>query len=391
MEWTIPIFLCFGLPVSIVFISKYYSFRTKQLEHADRRQLRGRESDRERDESEKERAALEARIQNLESIVCSVDFELNQRLNRLAAGAEARGVLPGPRNDPAAGAAPTRDALPAPSSAYRLGQLAAGQLVLDRYTVERELGHGGMGSVYLAHDRKLGERVALKTVSSLVASEPGELVAAIRREVQAARKVTHGNVVRIHDLHEDGPLLFLSMEYIEGETLWARVKRRGPLPVSEACEVLQAVGAGVAAAHAAGVVHRDLKPHNVILCTQGVKIIDFGIAQQGSLTGMTATGIILGTPEYMAPEQIRGGRVDARSDVYSLGAMAYYALCGQAPFVKDSPIGVAFAQVNEQPRPPRDLRPELPLFLEEAILRALGKEPASRFPDAAAWQKALQG
>src|SRR5581483_6421629 len=174
----IPIFICFGLPVAIVFIRSYYSFRLKQLEkEGGPRQLEASE------EEKRERKELEARIQNLESIVCSVDFELNQRLNRLAA--QSSQLLPLP-----AGAEPRPAALPSgPAEAsYGLGQLGAGQLVLERYVIERELGRGGMGAVYLAQDKKLGERVALKTISSVFAADPGDLVGTLRREVQAARK-----------------------------------------------------------------------------------------------------------------------------------------------------------------------------------------------------------
>ncbi len=290
---------------------------------------------------------------------------------------------------------PTRPAAStAPSHAeYRLGQLTPGQMVLDRYSVKRELGRGGMGAVYLADDSKLGELVALKVISSIYAGDPGEATERFRREVQAARKVTHPNVIRIHDLGEDGPLMFLSMEYVEGDTLWARVKRVGPLAVAQAREILGAACAGVAAAHAAGVIHRDLKPQNVLLGGGGraVKVIDFGLAKSAFQDGSTATGLILGTPEYMAPEQIRGGTCDARTDVYALGATAYYTLCGRAPFVGDTPIAIGFAQVHEPPRPPRELRPEIPAALEAAVLKALAKTPSERFSDAATFAAAIAG
>jgi len=262
-----------------------------------------------------------------------------------------------------------------------------------RYTIERELGRGGMGAVYLARDSKLSERVALKTISSVLANDPDDLAERFRMEVQAARKVTHPNVIRIHDLGEDGPLLFLSMEYIDGETLFQRVKRLGPSPINEARRILGDVSAGVAAAHAAGVIHRDLKPHNVLVAgphARDVKVIDFGLAKTSFATGMTATGLIMGTPEYMSPEQIKGQRSDARADVYALGAVAYYALTGRPPFTGDTPIAVGFAQVHEPPRPPRELRPEIPVKLEEVILRALAKDPIARYTDAGAWKEALE-
>ncbi len=407
MEGVFAILMTFGMPIAIVLIVKHYRYREKELALREKQAAEPKRLE----AAEKEKRLLEQRVQNLESIVCSVDFELNQRLNRLASQASvaAKALLPAPALSAATGGngslatsaevrpggtlatgvAPARAESPL---AYGLGQLSPGQQVLGRYTIERELGRGGMGAVYLAHDSKLGERVALKTISSALCGDPADMVVRFRREVQAARMVTHGNVIRIHDLNEDGPLLFLSMEFVDGETLFARVKRAGGLDVPEAREVLAQVAAGVAAAHAAGVVHRDLKPQNVLLGRDGVvKVIDFGLAKTTYTAGMTATGMILGTPEYMAPEQIRGGRADARTDVYALGAMSYFALCGRPPFEGDTPIAIGFAQVHEAPRPPRELRAEIPVELEGAILQALNKDPAKRFNDAATWRKAIAG
>jgi serine/threonine protein kinase len=262
-----------------------------------------------------------------------------------------------------------------------------------QYSLEREIGRGGMGAVYLAQDAKLGERVALKTITSALAGDPAEMIDRFRREVQSARRVTHPNVIRIHDLGEDGSLLFLSMEWIDGETLAARIKREGPLDVAEAREILCEVASGVAAAHAAGVVHRDLKPANVLIArsSRSVKVIDFGLARASYMAGMTATGMILGTPEYMAPEQIKGGRTDARTDVYALGAMAHFALTGHAPFVGETAIAIGFAQVHEPPPRVRETRPEVPAAFEAAILRALEKDPVRRFSNAEDWRKSLGG
>jgi serine/threonine protein kinase len=171
------------------------------------------------------------------------------------------------------------------------------------------------------------------------------------------------------------------------------VKGKGPLPVNQAREILAAIASGVAAAHAAGVVHRDLKPQNVLLGSGGrvVKVIDFGLAKSTFQAGATATGVIQGTPEYMAPEQVRGLATDARTDVYALGATAYYALTGRPPFQGDTPIAIGFAQVHDVPRAPRELRPEIPAALEAAILRALDKDPAARFSDAEEWRAQLVG
>jgi serine/threonine-protein kinase len=385
------------LPVMIVFIVTQYRLRMKQLTIAEKNPLPPRPDPKLLEAQDSERKALEARIQNLEAIVCSVDFELNQRLNRvLAEQSVALKAAALPAGGTVAAEPVKRPAVSGHETtvqSYALGHLLPGQVVLGRYTIERELGRGGMGAVYLARDAKLDERVALKTISSAMCADPSEMVERFRMEVQAARKVTHANVIRIHDLGEDGAMLFLSMEYVEGETLYARVKRLGPLAIGDARRVLGEVASGVAAAHAAGVIHRDLKPQNVLIAGSSarvIKVIDFGLARTTFGAGMTATGLIMGTPEYMAPEQVRGQRSDARADVYALGAVAYYTLCGRPPFLGDTPIAVGFAQVHEAPRPLRELRPEIPAKLEEVVLRALAKEPAGRYRDANEWHDALE-
>jgi serine/threonine-protein kinase len=212
----------------------------------------------------------------------------------------------------------------------------------------------------------------------------------VKKQDAAARKVTHPNVIRIHDLIEDGPMVLLSMEYVEGMTLAQYLGRVGALRLDEARHLLGQICDGVAAAHAVGVVHRDLKPGNVLLdLEKRVKVIDFGLAKATFLAGMTATGLIIGTPEYMAPEQVRGLPCDARTDVYSLGALAYHALVGRPPFSGDTPIAIGFAQVSETPRPPRQLRNEVSESLERAVLQALEKDPGRRFSDAAELKRAL--
>ena len=269
------------------------------------------------------------------------------------------------------------------------GPLQAGQKIAGRYTIQRLLGHGGMGAVYLASDEKLGERVALKIVSSAIAVDPVAAAERFRREVAAARKVTHPNVLRIHDLVEESGQLLLSMEYVEGITLGAHLARHGALRLDEGKALIGQIADGLGAAHAAGVIHRDLKPGNVLLDGDRAKLIDFGLAKASFLADMTATGLILGTPEYMAPEQVRGLPCDARSDLYALCAVAYHVFCGQPPFRGDTPIAVGFAHVNELPKPPRTLRPDLPDSISAALLRALEKDPARRFTDAAEFKRVL--
>jgi predicted Ser/Thr protein kinase len=388
MEPFFVLMVVFGMPVVLTWIVKSHRLREKELElkakQAERGLLLGTNED-----LDKQRKALEARIQNLETIVCSVDYELNVRLNRLATEQSRKQLAsPEPPTPPVGGTRAEALVINAPQSP--LGLLQPGQVVLGRYTVEREIGRGGFGAVYLAQDAKLGDRVALKTIASYLVGDPAEVRERFRLEVQAARKITHANVIRIHDLAEDGPLIFLSMEYIEGDTLHQRIKRSGPPGIPEAREILCAVAAGVAAAHDAGIVHRDIKPQNVLLGRKReVKVIDFGLAKASYAEQMTATGLIMGTPEYMAPEQIRGGRCDARTDVYQLGVLSYFVLAGRPPFQGDTPIAVGFSQVHDPPPPLRPLRPEVPLALEKVVMRALSKTPQERFADAEAFRTAL--
>jgi serine/threonine-protein kinase len=373
------VMIIFGMPVAIVGITQYFKYKMAQLrgkQHEDPKQL---EKERE------ERKQLEARVQNLESIVCSVDLELNARMNRMLAAQSAVGALPPHKDQHALG--PTM-ATPVPQGSVLAMALVPGQKIGERYTIERELGRGGMGAVYLATDGKLSERVALKIINAGY-GDPAA-IDRFRREVAAARKVTHPNVIRIHDLVEDGGMVLLSMEYVDGMTLAQYLGRVGALRVDEGRFVVGQVCDGVAAAHTAGVVHRDLKPGNVLLDHEKrVKVIDFGLAKATFMHGMTATGLIIGTPEYMAPEQVKGLPQDARTDVYALGALAYHVFVGRPPFAGETPIAIGFAQVSEAPRPPRELRADLPESIEKAILQALEKDPGKRFGDAAELKRAL--
>jgi len=371
-----PVLIVFATPVAIVGIVSYFRFRTRQLlapkSAGDSKELEAMRA---------ERKQLEARVQNLESIVCSVDFELNARLNRLAAAQSlsqsiVRG-LPSPESH-------------APTMATPQPVLGPGVKVARRFLIERELGRGGMGTVFLAKDEQLGERVALKVVHTMGAVDPGEAAERFRREVSAARKITHPNVIRIHDLVEDGAQLYLSMEYVEGMTLSTYLGRTGAMRVDEARHLLGQICDGLSAAHLAGVVHRDLKPGNVLLDTQKrVKLIDFGLAKATFMAGMTATGLIVGTPEYMAPEQVRGLPTDPRTDVYAVGAMAYHLLTGRPPFSGETPIAIGFAHVTEVPRRPSVLRPEIPVELDVAIMSALEKDPHKRPADAVELKRVL--
>jgi serine/threonine-protein kinase len=373
-------FIVFGSIVAIVFISKY--FKAIEKGHVKPLQL-GRQGTAELEAVKKERDGLEARVRNLETIVCAIDLELNARLNRLAQQQSSMALAPRAQavGSLAVGAnAPTAAVrlVPERGSRETATGIHSGEVLLGRYTIERELGRGGMGAVFLARDSQLGELVALKLIASHLAGDSAS-VERFRREVSAARKITHENVIRIHDLGEVDGNPFLSMEYFSGMTLADLLARRGALEPDEGMALCAQIVAGLGAAHQAGVVHRDLKPQNVLVDERRrVKLIDFGLAKASFMEGMTATGLILGTPEYMSPEQIRGERVDARTDVYALGALTYRVLTGEPPFRGDSPIAIGFAHCTARPRAPRELCPALSEAVERGILRALEKLPGDR-------------
>lgn len=374
MEGILAIVMIFGMPVFIVGITQFFKFKRLKLE-----QLGGGHEQKRIQALEQERAQLEGRVQNLESIVCSVDLELNARLNRLAAQ-QSQLALPAPA--PGAAQAPT-------VAQASSGEVALGTTLMGRFEVKQILGRGGMGAVYLAMDHQLGEPVALKVIAANLAEDP-EAAERFRREVSAARKITHPNVIRIHDLGQDHGLLFLSMEHFEGMTLAQMLTRQQTLPLEQVKSILLQVCDALDAAHRAQVVHRDLKPQNVLVNEQRqVRVIDFGLAQTGYRAGMTATGLILGTPEYMAPEQIQGAAVDHRADIYSLGAMAYHMVCGRPPFTASTPIAVGFLHCSQPPVPPRQSRPDVPEHLELAILKAMAKQPAERFQTVAELRRAI--
>jgi eukaryotic-like serine/threonine-protein kinase len=334
---------------------------------------------------------LRERVENLEAIVCSVDHDLNLKVAKLVD--EQRAQLPGaPASVPAPAARPSTGnnvaldqtaTLPprsATQAAVQPSSIEAGQVLAGRYRIQRLLGKGGMGAVYLADDEVLHELVALKVISSAFSSDEAALVARFRREASAARKVSSPSVIRIHDLGEARPgLLYLSMEYFAGRTLTELIAQRGVVPIKDVQDILQQICSGLEAAHHAGVIHRDLKPGNVLVGERGaVKLIDFGLATTLVGDNLTATGAILGTPHYMAPEQVRGKPVDVRTDVYSLGALAYHLVTGRPPFSGENAIAVGFAHLSETPDAPRALRRDCPAALDAAIMAALAKNPGDR-------------
>jgi tetratricopeptide (TPR) repeat protein len=263
------------------------------------------------------------------------------------------------------------------------GTVQIGVVLASRYRIEEEIGRGGMGHVYRAMDLELEEPVAIKVVHTQSEEDSPEESRLIR-EVQICRRLTHPNVVRMHDIGRFPGGLFISMELLAGESLAEAIRSAGQLPLERCKAILSEVLAGLREAHSQGVVHRDLKPQNIFLTGDGARVLDFGIAQGARFdTRLTLTGHAMGTPLYMAPEQLRGQEVDERTDLYALGVVAFEMLSGRPPFVGASPTEVALAHVQTPPPDLRTLRPGLPEAWAQWVHRLLSKEPDMRLPTAA--------
>jgi len=259
----------------------------------------------------------------------------------------------------------------------------------QRYEVLGEAGHGSMGNVYKARDRETGEIVALKILKPEIASDQA-MMERFKNELLFARKITHKNVCRVHEFNRIGGVAYTSMEFVEGESLRSVLNRFGGLPLRKGLDLAQQVCSGLQEAHAQGIVHRDLKPENVMIDGQGnVKIMDFGIARSME-AGTRLTGSMVGTPAYMAPEQVAGKPVDYRTDVYSLGLILYEIFTGTPAFQADNAVAVALKQMREAATPPHEIEPTIPVSIERAILKCLEKEPPKRFQSVAELSKVLK-
>jgi len=266
-----------------------------------------------------------------------------------------------------------------------------GDVVAGRYALEDVLGGGGMATVYRAHDRVLERDVALKILDQRLAADP-EYVERFRREARAIAKLSHPNIVTIIDRGQVEGCEFIVFELVRGANVKELLRERGPLPVRQALAIAHQAARGLAAAHGAGIVHRDVKPQNVLVDDEGVaKVTDFGIAR--SLTpdeALTLTGAIVGTGDYLAPEQAVGRPVDERSDQYSLGALLYELLTGEVPYAADSMLAVAVRHVNDPVPSVRERRPDVPARVDELVRRAMAKRPEDRFPTMDAMIAALE-
>jgi beta-lactam-binding protein with PASTA domain/tRNA A-37 threonylcarbamoyl transferase component Bud32 len=250
-----------------------------------------------------------------------------------------------------------------------------------RYRIVRKIGAGGMANVYLAEDQELGRRVAIKILNDRHANDD-QFVERFRREAKNAAALSHPNIVSIYDRGEAEGTYYIAMEYLEGRSLKELIVGRGPAPVNIAIEYARQILSALRFAHRHGIVHRDIKPHNVLVDGEGrVKVTDFGIARAGT-SQMTEAGSIVGTAQYLSPEQARGTNVDQRSDLYSLGVVLYELLTGEAPFEGDTPVEVAMKHLSTVPDAPSTHRPDLPRELDLVVLRALAKDPEDRYQSA---------
>jgi serine/threonine-protein kinase len=265
--------------------------------------------------------------------------------------------------------------------------MAAGDQLIDtlfdgRYLIIRKLGSGGMANVYLAQDQELGRRVAIKILDDRHARDE-QFVERFRREAQNAAGLSHPNIVSIYDRGEAEGTYYIAMEHVEGRTLKELIVARGPSPLGIAIDYTRQILSALRFAHRNGIVHRDIKPHNVIVDGEGrVKVMDFGIARAGAASQMTEAGSIIGTAQYLSPEQARGAPVDQTSDLYSTGIVLYELLTGSVPFTGDTPVEIAMKHLSQVPAPPSTHRAEVPRDLDYVVLRALAKDPAQRYHSA---------
>ncbi len=258
------------------------------------------------------------------------------------------------------------------------------QILNDRYRLDQKVGEGGMATVYQGYDLRLNRRVAVKILHSQFSNDP-DFLKRFDHEALAAANLNHPNVVNVYDVGQDGNTHYIVMQYVDGIDLKTRINREAPLMIAHAVAIAEAIARGLEAAHRVGLVHRDIKPQNVMVSSDGhVQITDFGIAKSHLSTATTQTGITFGTADYISPEQAQGQQASPRSDIYALGVTLFEMVTGQLPFSGDSAVSVAMQHVSTPPPMPRQLNPQIPQNLENLILQALAKDPSYR--PASAWE-----
>jgi serine/threonine-protein kinase len=271
------------------------------------------------------------------------------------------------------------------------GRLVPGQLFAGRFEVIAPLGEGGMGIVYRARDRDLGEIVALKLVRSETMQNDPNALERLKDEVRLARRISHRNIARTHDFGEADGIYFVTMEYVAGTPLKELLRTRGRLPVDATISVGKQLCRALEAAHEQGIIHRDVKPQNILVAPDGlVKVMDFGIARAVERKkGMTQTGLVVGTPEYMAPEQLMGEPIDHRVDLFAAGVVLYECLTGRRPHEGDTPMALVSKVLTEVVVPPHEVAADIPQALSQLVARSLARDPAERPRSAAEMYEAL--
>lgn len=319
-------------------------------------------SDTEIKELRESNSKLLNRIETLESIVTSADFEINKRLVQLVEKERDESYLK----------------LEQLSRAIT-GEHSATSKLSSRYKILEELGRGGMGIVLKAEDTQLNELVALKLITPQISNDE-KVATRFKQEAAASRKITHPNVIRIHDLGEYEGTLYISMEYFFGKSLKNIIQKAGVLSLDKTIHYFLQICKGVQAAHDVGIIHRDLKPQNILVNEHDqLKIIDFGLAKATFLQGLTMTGLVVGTPEYMSPEQVSGKTVDHRTDIYSMGIILYEMVAGSVPFYGESPISIGFKHMQEKPALPPDVKTKIPAWLDAVIMKMMAKSFDDRY------------
>lgn len=281
---------------------------------------------------------------------------------------------------------------PAPVPGRRLDRLEEGALLEDRYCVLRRIGSGGFGTVYLVEDRAVSDQLILKILNPQISADES-VIRRFVQELKYTRRIAHPGVIRIYDLVRLEGAYAISMEYFEGRDLGQVLREEGRLPPARAAGIFAQIAAGLAAAHAGGIVHRDVKPANLLLgANDEAKIVDFGLASMAQTTGsrLTKSGILIGTPQYMAPEQITGDSIDGRTDLYSLGVVMYEALSGVQPVRGENAVSLLFQHLEGEVEPLRERAAEVPEALAELVMRCLSREPEGRPADAAEVERVLR-
>ncbi|MFX0200320.1 MAG: protein kinase, partial [Candidatus Hodarchaeota archaeon] len=261
-------------------------------------------------------------------------------------------------------------------------ELTTGSTFAGRYQIIEELGKGGMGKVYKANDTDIKEKVAIKLIKPEISTDK-KTIERFQNELKFARKIRHKNVCQMFDLNREEGTYYITMEYVEGENLKNMIRMSGQLGIGTAISVAKQVCEGLVEAHKLEVVHRDLKPSNIMLDREGiVRIMDFGIARSLKEKGITGAGVMIGTPEYMSPEQVESKETDHRSDIYSLGIILFEMVIGRVPFEGGTPLSVAVKHKTEAPQDPKELNPQIPEDLSKVILKCMEKDKEKRYQSA---------